>query len=88
MDSSTLPQELQVLVANINSPGRLADLAASSLDISLEEKQSVLETLNVKERLERMARVISRELELTKVETQIQEKVQSEMTKSHLGRPK
>jgi ATP-dependent Lon protease len=79
--SSSLPQELQVVVANIHSPGRLADLVASSLDITLDEKQAVLETTDVKRRLERMVKVIGRELEVTKVESQIQEKVQSEMSK-------
>ncbi|MFQ5458442.1 MAG: LON peptidase substrate-binding domain-containing protein, partial [Myxococcota bacterium] len=80
--SSSLPQELQVLVANISSPGRLADLAASSLEIPLDQKQRALETLNVKQRLEQMVKVIGRELELSRVESQIHEKVQSEMSKS------
>ncbi|MDP3936641.1 MAG: endopeptidase La [Deltaproteobacteria bacterium] len=80
--SSSLPQELQVLVGNISSPGRLADLAASSLDIPLEQKQLALETLEVRRRLEQMVKVIGRELELTRVESQIQEQVQSEMSKS------
>jgi ATP-dependent Lon protease len=79
--STTLPQELQVVIANIHSPGRLADLVASSLDIPLEEKQEVLETIDVKGRLERMVKLIGRELEVTKVESQIHEKVQSEMSK-------
>jgi ATP-dependent Lon protease len=80
--SSTLPKELQILVLNLTNPGRLADLAASNLDIPLEEKQAVLEAFNVKERLERMVKVVGRELEVSRVESQIQEKVQTEMSKS------
>ncbi len=80
--SSTIPKELQILVLNVSSPGRLADLAASNLDISLEEKQGVLDAFDVKDRLERMVKVVTRELEVSRVESQIHEKVQSEMSKS------
>ena len=82
VQSSTIPKELQILVLNVSDPGRLADLAASNLDIPLEEKQAVLEAFHVKERLERMVKVVTRELEVSRVESQIQEKVQSEMSKS------
>jgi len=80
--SSTIPKELQILVLNVSSPGRLADLAASNLDISLEEKQGVLAAFDVKDRLARMVKVVTRELEVSRAESQIHEKVQSEMSKS------
>ena len=80
--SSSLPREMQILALNIENPGRLADLAASSLEITMEEKQAVLETLHVRQRLERMVKAIGHELEVSQVESQIQEKVQSEMSKN------
>ncbi|HDN67411.1 MAG TPA: endopeptidase La, partial [Firmicutes bacterium] len=49
-----LPDELGVAVANIDDPGRLADLVASDLNISTSEKQEILETVEVKKRLEKL----------------------------------
>src|SRR5262249_45250964 len=47
-----LPDELQVVVMNIKDPGKVADLVASNLNVSLEEKQELLSTLEVRVRLE------------------------------------
>ena len=47
-----LPDELQVMVVNIDHPGRLCDFVASNLDLQLVEHQHLLEALNVKERLQ------------------------------------
>src|SRR5207247_1756336 len=48
-----LPDELQVVVMNIKDPGKVTDLIASNLNISLEEKQDLLSTLDVRARLEK-----------------------------------
>ena len=48
-----LPDELQVVVMNIKDPGKVTDLIASNLNISLEEKQDLLNTL---ERAQRASR--------------------------------
>jgi ATP-dependent Lon protease len=52
--SPNLPEELKIVIVNISNPGRLADLVSSHLNISVPEKQGILEALNVKERLQKI----------------------------------
>ena len=52
--SQQIPEELQVAAINTKEPGRLADLLASSLPFTIEEKQSLLGEINVRARLERL----------------------------------
>ncbi|MBN2013451.1 endopeptidase La [candidate division KSB1 bacterium] len=77
-----LPDELQIAVMNMKFPGKLADLLASNLNLSLPEKQEILESLNVKRRLENLTVLISRELEVLEMGTKIQNKVQLELGKN------
>jgi ATP-dependent Lon protease len=77
-----LPDELQVVVMNIKDPGRVADLIASNLNISVEEKQELLSTLEVRARLEKLSAILNRELELVELGQKIQTQVQSELTKN------
>lgn len=77
-----LPDELQIAVMNVKDPGKLADLLASNLNLSLIEKQKVLEALNVKERLLLLTELINRELEVLEVGSKIQTKVQTELGKN------
>ncbi len=74
-----LPDELQIAVMNMKNPGKLADLLASNLNLSLYEKQEILESLNIRERLERLTVLVNRELEVLEMGSKIQTKVQSEM---------
>jgi ATP-dependent Lon protease len=76
-----LPDELQVVVMNIKDPGRVTDLIASNLNISLEEKQDLLSTLDVRARLEKLSTILNREIELLELGQKIQSQVQSELTK-------
>ena len=55
--SQQIPEELQVAAINTREPGRLADLLASSLPFTIEEKQSLLGEINVRARLERLGAV-------------------------------
>jgi ATP-dependent Lon protease len=77
-----LPDELQVVVMNIKDPSKVSDLIASNLNIGLEEKQGLLATLDVKERLERLSSILSREIELLDLGHKIQNQVQTELTKN------
>jgi ATP-dependent Lon protease len=77
-----LPDELQVVVMNIKDPGKVADLIASNLNISLEEKQELLTTLEVRKRLERLSAILNREIELLELGHKIQSQVQSELSKN------
>lgn len=77
-----LPDELQIAVMNISHPGKLCDLIASNLNLSLSEKQSILEILDVKRRLEKLTVFMNRELEVLEVGSKIQNEVQSELGKN------
>ncbi|HEX8857208.1 MAG TPA: endopeptidase La [Thermoleophilaceae bacterium] len=74
-----LPEELQMALANIDDPSELAHLIAGSLRISTEEKQQLLEEVNVAKRLRRLSEILARELEVISLGTKIQSQVQSEL---------
>ncbi len=77
-----LPDELQIAIMNIAHPGKLADLIASNLNLSLAEKQSILEMIDVKKRLAQLTIFINRELEVLEIGSKIQSEVQSEVGKN------
>ncbi len=76
-----LPEELQLAVANIDDPAALGHLIAGSLRIGVEEKQKLLEEVDVAKRLRHLSRILARELEVVQLGTQIQTQVQSEVDK-------
>ena len=77
-----LPDELQVVVMNIKDPGKVTDLIASNLNVSLEEKQDLLSTLEVRQRIERLSTILNREIELLELGQKIQSQVQTELSKN------
>ncbi len=77
-----LPDELQVVVVNTSNPDKLADLVASNLNLTLEEKQEILEAVDVKKRLKRLTVYVNRELEVLEMGSKIQDKVQTELGKN------
>ncbi|MCR4438612.1 MAG: endopeptidase La [bacterium] len=77
-----LPDELQVVAMNLQDPGRLADLVASNINLSLQEKQEILEHADVERRLERLTVFLTRELEVLELGSKIQSQVQSELGKN------
>ena len=76
-----MPQEALVSLEDIDEPGRFADTVASYLMLKPEDKQSLLETLNVMERLEKLLVIINKELEIAKIEKRIGTKVKSNIDK-------
>src|SRR3989449_273232 len=74
-------EEIGVALLNIDSPARLADLAASLLIREAKDKQEYLEILSVKERLHRLIRQMTREIEVMELGSKIQKDVQDEMEK-------
>ena len=76
-----LPEELQLAVTNIDDPSALAHLIAGSLRIAAEEKQELLEEVDVTRRLRRLSEILARELEVIQLGSKIQSQVQSEMEK-------
>jgi ATP-dependent Lon protease len=77
-----LSDELQILVANSDDPSRLADLVASNLELDVAQRQRVLETTDLAERLKFVLSEITRAREALKIEAEIRDKVQSEMGKT------
>jgi ATP-dependent Lon protease len=82
--SPTLPDELAAVTENTAAgPGVLADLVAATLPaLALPLKQELLETLNVKERLQKVVGALSKEAEVLELGSKIQSEVHSEMSKS------
>ena len=78
----SLSGDLAELVASTEDPSRLADIIASSLLISVAEKMALLVKFNLRERLERLTEIVSREIEVTELGSKIQSKVMDEVGKS------
>jgi ATP-dependent Lon protease len=76
-----LPEELQVAVANIEDPVALSHLIAGALRLKSEEKQSLLEEVDVAKRLRRLVDHLAQELEVVSIGSKIQSQVQSELEK-------
>jgi ATP-dependent Lon protease len=78
--SPLLSDDLQTLASNITEPGRLSDFIASSLTtIATMVKQEVLETLDVRARMDALNRILIKELEVLELGSKIQSQVQSEV---------
>jgi len=73
-----LPNELGIAAANIPEPGMLADFIATHLNLKLEERQTILDTLDVAERLRKVTELLQREKEIL----EIGRKAQQEMSKA------
>jgi len=81
--SPTLSDDLQTVVMNIDDAGRLTDFIAANLpSLSSTEKQELLESLELKGRLERLNRILAREVEVLQLRSKIQSDVQDQVTQS------
>jgi len=77
-----VPSEILASLSGIEDAGRLADTIAAHLPIRIEQKQEVLETLPVGERLEKLLAQIENELDILQVEKRIRGRVKRQMEKS------
>jgi ATP-dependent Lon protease len=80
--SPAMSDEVKVAVLNTEHPAKLADLIAANLNMSLPERQELLRAADVKDRLNRMLPLLSRELEVLALGSKIQKEVASSMSKS------
>ena len=81
--SPLLSDDLHALAGNITEPGKLADFIASSLaTIQTSVRQQVLGTLDVRERMEQLNRMLIKEIEVLELGSKIQSEVQSEVGRS------
>ena len=65
------PQQLVEAVQSVDLPGALADLVASYMDENAEEKQSILETIDVAERMEKVSRILAHRIEVLRLSREI-----------------
>ncbi|HBZ01035.1 MAG TPA: endopeptidase La, partial [candidate division Zixibacteria bacterium] len=77
-----LPDDLQVSAMNTEDPSKLADLIASNLNLTTTQKQEILETLDVGERMRKLTSLISKEIEVLEMSRKIQSEAANEMGKS------
>ncbi len=80
--SKKIPPETLVSVVMVEEPGRLTDLIASHLALKIEDKQVLLDAVNVKERLERLCDILGREMEILELEKKINVRVRKQMEKT------
>jgi len=80
--SKKIPPETVVTVVNIDDPGRLADVVASHLTLRIEDKQSILEAIDIVERLDKLCAILARELEIVEMERKISVRVRKQMEKT------
>jgi len=77
-----LPREAPSLIDSIQAPGALADLVAANLDAPVDEKAQLIETIDVKERIRKVLRLLTRQLEILKMRERINSQIKEEMGKN------
>ncbi len=80
--SKKIPTETLGTVLVVEEPGRLADIVASHLNLKVQDKQLVLEAINVEQRLEQLTELIMREIEILELERRIGLRVRKQMEKA------
>ncbi|MBU3747054.1 MAG: endopeptidase La [Burkholderiales bacterium] len=77
-----IPPEILASLGSIDEPGRMADTVAVHLPVKIEQKQEILETFPVHDRLEKLLALIESELDILQVEKRIRGRVKRQMEKS------
>ncbi len=77
-----LPREAGSLIDSIQAPGALADLVAGNLDAPVDEKAGLLETIDVKDRIRKVLKLLTRQLEILKMRERINSQIKEEMGKN------
>jgi len=80
--SPQIPAEASFLVRSIDEPGVLADIVASNLNIPPDEKQELLETFDIHERMEKVIALLNKEIQVLELSNKIQTEVKGEMDKA------
>jgi len=77
-----LPREAGSLIDSITEPGQLADLVAANVEAPIDEKAALLESVDVKERIRKVLRLLTRQLEVLKMRERINSQIKEEMGKN------
>jgi len=78
-----ISQEMLMAADGIEEPGMLADMVATNLDLSISDKQEILETMNPEARLRKVVGFLAKELEVLSISSKIQNQAQVELGKAH-----
>jgi len=81
--NSSLPEEAHLFSMNINNPGWLADMIATSLSLSNETRKELMVLTHPVDRLKKINQLLAEELEVLELEDEIQTQVQTEVNRSH-----
>jgi ATP-dependent Lon protease len=81
-NGAPVPPEAAVAARNITEPGLLADMVAYSPDMTTEQRQELLETIDVEQRLKLVSAFLARQIEILELKGKIQSEVKSEMDKT------
>jgi len=76
-----IPPEIMIIAANVDEPGRLADLTAATLDLKIEEAQDLVEIIEPFNRLKKVYEKLTKELQLLDVQSKISTEAKGEMDK-------
>lgn len=76
-----LPDELSTVVINIDDPSKLADFVATYVNFDIADKQKMLETIDPKERLEKVVPLLSKEISILELGAKIRSQVKNELDK-------
>jgi ATP-dependent Lon protease len=80
--SRTMPDDAYIMAMNVEQPGWLADLIASTLPLDVPRRQEILEILDPEERLRRLSIMLTQELDVLELESRIHTQVQREVDRS------
>jgi ATP-dependent Lon protease len=74
-----VPPEVKLTVRGVEDAGRMADIVASNLSIAVADKQDVLETFQMGNRLEKLSNVLQREIEILDMDRSIRQRVRAQI---------
>ena len=77
-----MPKEASQMVDGVTDPGQLCDFVTANMDIPTEEKQAILETVALKDRLKKVVTLLARQLEVLRVSDKIQSQIKEEIDKN------
>ncbi|GAB6929334.1 endopeptidase La [Paenibacillus sp. JCM 10914] len=80
--SKKVTPETLAAVSDIDEPGRLADVITSHLSLKIKDKQAILETIDVRKRLESLLDILNNEREVLELERKINQRVKKQMEKT------
>lgn len=79
--SSKAPDDALISINTVQNPGQLADIIAASILVKFEDKQTVLDSFDVAERLENLHEILAREIQILEIEKEINVRVKTQIDK-------